>query len=54
MPSKKKRNQTPRWTCCVCGKPMGQVIPWTGVTITGELIRWHPVCHQTMKQREAS
>jgi hypothetical protein len=54
MPTIKKRDNTPRAACCVCGNPIGHVIPWTEVTVTGDLMRWHPACLQVMKRREAS
>jgi len=44
MPSIVKRDETERRSCCVCRQPIGPVIPWTSVTDTGLLLRWHPAC----------
>lgn len=53
MPSIIKRDETARRSCCVCRQPIGAVIPWTAVTATGDLIRWHPQCDKTKDEADA-
>lgn len=52
MPTKKKRDMSFRAMCCVCREPIGHVIPWTSVTVTGDVIRWHPGCHSALIEQE--